>query len=182
MAGGGGGGPVPPVSLSGPYRGLHGTCSRAGVYMAHVAEPPHYFQQLWWCNHSGRSRGGGGVQGFERTPLRQRTPCIFRNPLLNYPILIQTIYFNIGFRIRTLPKFELPPPPPPSHNSGSAPVSVKASDQCLKGRWFESTPRQPSLTVHMPAHTLRIISRGGGGGGGVSQSKILPLKNPRSDP
>ena len=61
--------------------GVGGPCSTRfiigplqGFYMAHVAEPPHYVQQLWWCNHSGRSRGGGGgIEGFERTPLRQRT-------------------------------------------------------------------------------------------------------------
>ena len=129
--------------------------------MGEVAEPPHYFQQLWWCNHSGRSRGGGGVEGFERTPLRQRTPCIFRNG-----------YILLYWLQNSNPPIIPTPPPPPSHNSGSAPVSVKASDQCLKGRWFESTPRQPSLTVHMPAHTLRIISRynlmGGGGGGCIT--------------
>ena len=32
----GGGGPVPPVSLSGPCRGLHGTCSRASTLFSTV--------------------------------------------------------------------------------------------------------------------------------------------------
>ena len=147
----GGGGACSTSFIIGPLQGF---------YMAHVAEPPHYFQQLWW-----------------RTPLSQRTPCIFRNPLLNYPILIQVYTLALASEFEPSQNSNSPPPPP-SHNSGSAPVSVKASDQCLKGHWFESTPRQPSLTVHMPAHTLRIILdiiSWGGGGGGVSQSKIEDL-------
>ena len=113
-----------------------------GFYMAHVAEPPHYFQQLWWCTN----------------PPKATNPLYFSKspPKLSHINTGRSIYFYIGFRIRTLPEFELPSPHPTTLDPPLYRL-FKASDQCLKGRWFESTPRQPS--VHMPAHTLRIISR-----------------------
>ena len=127
---GGGGGLFHPFHYRALTGVLHGTCSRASTLFATVV----VVQSV-----ADLGGGGGGVEGFERTPPKATNPLYFSNPLLNYPILIQVYTFIVAS------EFE----PPPSHNSGSAPVSVKASDQCLKGRWFESTPRQPSLTVHM---------------------------------
>ena len=104
-------------------------------YMAHVVQSLHII-----CNSCGGAitvadLGGGGGWGVRTNPL------YFSNPLLNYPILIQVYTLIVASEFEPSQNSD-----PPSHNSGSAPVSVKASDQCLIGRWFESTPRQPSLT------------------------------------
>ena len=156
-----------------------------GVYMAHVAEPPHYFQQLWWCNHSGRSRGGGGGWGVRTNPPKATNPLYFSKSPHKLSHINTGIYFYIGFRIRTLPEFELPPPPPPPHPTTLDPPLYRLKR--LTSVWKVAGSNQRRGNHLWLCTCLHICWESflGGGGGGVYhnlRSKIWPLKNPRSDP